>query len=282
MTRSPGIDPPYPAADDASGTVARVIRLLRHVAETGGSLSVKSIAASLSLPSSTVHRQLQLLARAGLVEHDEASHTYRAGREFFRIASLVVQQFDVGPMVRPVLDALRDETGETCFFTLYLPAAREATIVEIARSPHPLRYQVERFTHIRLAWGSLGRSILAHLAEADVEAILAAAGPAPATGRAPPAAATLRAELERIRQRGYAMSKGQNIAGGVGLASAVFDGRGAVVGSIGLTMPQARFTSAVSARCPGRVVEHARRVSMALGWRDDATGVRRTRVRPVT
>lgn len=263
-----GTDRQQPEADDASGTVARIVRLLRHVAETGGAMSVKSIATSLSLPSSTVHRQLHLLARAGLVEHDEVTRTYRAGREFFRIASLVVRQFDVGPTVRPLLEALRDDTGETCFFTMYLPAAREATIVEVARSPHPLRYQVDRFTHIPLAWGALGRSILAHLPDDDVAAILANARPAPATGRPPPAAAALRTELARIVRRGVAISRGENISGAVGLAAPVFDARGAVVGSIGLTMPDARFTAEAATRFQELVLASARRLSSGLGWRD--------------
>ena len=201
-------------------------------------------------------------------ERGGASHAYRAGRELFRIASLVVQQFDAGQVVRPVIESLRDATGETCFFTMYLPAAREATVVEVARAPHPLRYQVERFTHIPLAWGALGRSILAHLPAEDVARILADAGPASATGRRLPAAGTLRAELSRIARRGYAISRGHNIAGAVGLASAVLDAAGGVVGSIGLTMPESRLTPAHAERFPDLVASHARRLSDTLGWRD--------------
>jgi len=260
--------PDVRSADDASGTVARVVRLLRCIAESDGDLSVKSLAASLQLPPSTVHRQLQLLAQSGIVERGGASHAYRAGRELFRIASLVVQQFDAGQVVRPVIESLRDATGETCFFTMYLPAAREATVVEVARAPHPLRYQVERFTHIPLAWGALGRSILAHLPAEDVARILADAGPASATGRRLPAAGTLRAELSRIARRGYAISRGHNIAGAVGLASAVLDAAGGVVGSIGLTMPESRLTPAHAERFPDLVASHARRLSDTLGWRD--------------
>ena len=273
----PAVMPPSDAhdvrsADDASGTVARVVRLLRCIAESDGDLSVKSLAASLRLPPSTVHRQLQLLAQSGIVERGGASHSYRAGRELFRIASLVVQQFDAGQAVRPVIESLRDATGETCFFTMYLPAAREATVIEVARAPHPLRYQVERFTHIPLAWGALGRSILAHLPAEDVARILADAGPASATGRRLPAARTLRAELSRIARQGYAMSRGHNIAGAVGFASAVLDAAGGVVGSIGLTMPESRLTPAHAARFPDLVASHARRLSDTLGWRDPQRG----------
>ena len=60
----PRSEPRPDEADDASGTVARVVRLLRVIAESGGSLSVKTLAGRLALPSSTVHRQLQLLARS--------------------------------------------------------------------------------------------------------------------------------------------------------------------------------------------------------------------------
>jgi DNA-binding IclR family transcriptional regulator len=272
---TPRAGPDVRSADDASGTVARVVRLLRCIAESGGDLSVKSLAASLQLPPSTVHRQLQLLAQSGIVERGGANHSYRAGRELFRIASLVVQQFDVGHVVRPALESLRDATGETCFFTMYLPAAREATVVEVARAPHPLRYQVERFTHIPLAWGALGRSILAHLPEEDRARILADAGPVSATGRRMPAPRTLRAELARIARHGFAMSRGHNIPGAVGFASAVLDAGGAVVGAVGLTMPEARLTPAHAERVAALVVSHARGLSGTMGWRDPQRGAER-------
>lgn len=258
--------------DDATGTVVRVLRLLRCLAEAGGSQPLKALAGSLALPPSTVHRQLQTLAREGIVEHDAATRGYRAGREFYRIAALVVQQYDIGQIVRPALDTLRDQTDETCFFTMYLPAAREATIIEVARSPHPLQYRVDRFTHIALAWGSLGRSMLAHLPASEIDAILATAPAVSPTGRRLVKPATLRAELSRIVQRGYAMSRGHTIAGAIGIAAAVRDSRGAVVGSIGLTAPEARLTAARIRRFPALVSAQARALSASLGWREPVRG----------
>lgn len=258
-----------PSAEDTSGTVARVIRLLQCIAESSGEVSVKELSRRLALPPSTVHRQLQLLSQSGIVERRIASHSYRTGREFFRICSLVLKQFDVRDLVRRFLEELRDSSGETAFFVMYLPATHQATIVEVVRSPNPLRHDLEPFTYRPLTWGSSGRSILAHLPEAMIGEIIARADPSPAAGKPLPGPNVIRAELRRIRRCGYAMSRGQNLLGAVGIASAVFDADAKVLGSIGLTIPDVRFNPAKADKLAAMTVAEARRVSASLGYRGD-------------
>ena len=81
-------------AEEATSTVVRVVRLLQCVAEMGGEISVKEFAQRLSLPPSTVHRLLKLLMTQGLIEQRATTQRYRAGRELFRISSLITRQID--------------------------------------------------------------------------------------------------------------------------------------------------------------------------------------------
>ena len=88
------MSPTMMQAKPAGGAGARVVRLLQCVAEAGDEFTVTSLAQRLSLAPSTVHRLLQSLVSTDMIERAGAD-SYRPGRELFRMASLLVQRFDI-------------------------------------------------------------------------------------------------------------------------------------------------------------------------------------------
>jgi DNA-binding IclR family transcriptional regulator len=192
--------------------------------------------------------------------------SYRLGPELFRVASLVQQKFEIDRIARPFLQELWTEWQETCSFCLYRPGTRTATVVETIRTPHPLQYVFEPFSELSLAWGSLGRSILAWLPKEDVDAVLAHDRRGPISGRRLPSRKTVRAELEAIRKRGYAVYEDRTI-NVAGVTAPVFGAAGAVVGSIGVTMPASRFRESDKGELAAAVLLRARRLSAAVGFR---------------
>ncbi len=252
---------------EATSTVVRVVRLLQCVADVGGEISLKEFATRLSLPPSTVHRLLRLLMSQGLIEQRASTQHYRAGREFFRMATLVTRQIDVEGIAQPVLDDMRDKCQETCYLTLYLPASRSFVGAVVARSPHPLGYHFEPYMKGKVAWGAVGRSILAYLSEDAVRLAIEEAGSSPA-GDPPPTLKQINAELQEIRDNGYAIAEGQVFPEAIGFARVVFDGDGNVLGSLGITMPMIRYKSSMQKKLVSLVVGKANELSGALGHRE--------------
>jgi DNA-binding IclR family transcriptional regulator len=251
-------------SEEATSTVVRVVRLLQCVAEMGGEISVKEFAQRLSLPPSTVHRLLKLLMTQGLIEQRASTQRYRAGRELFRVASLITRQIDVEEIARPILDALRDACHETCYFAMYLPASRRFVGTVVARSPHPLGYHFEPLMEQKVAWGAVGRCMLAYLPDEVVAQAVAEAGPSPA-GNPPPKLADMKAALKEIREQGYASAEGEIFPEAIGFARVVFDADGNVMGSLGITMPMMRYKPAMHKQLANLVVGKARELSKALG-----------------
>ena len=70
-----------PKSSETRGTVARVIDILRHLAEGPEDWALADLATALELPRSTTHRLLQLLQTQGIVEADPLSRRYRPGVE---------------------------------------------------------------------------------------------------------------------------------------------------------------------------------------------------------
>jgi len=251
------------AAAETRGAGARTIELLRHIASGEREFALKDLAERAGLAPSTVHRLLESWVDRDLIER-AGPKAYRLGPELFRLASLIVQKFDLPRIARPFLEALWTDWQETASFCLYRSAMRSATLAESIASPHPLQLILTPFSEISLAWGSLGRSILAQLAPQEIDAVLAQEHRSRLSGRPPPARRALLEELRLIRERGYAVYEDDTM-NFAGVSSPVFAAGGAVVGCIGVTMPALRFGKTVREGLPSAVSQSARQLSAMLG-----------------
>ncbi len=270
----PGTEPPDSAAD-TKGTVARVVSLMRALAEAGRDVGVSELARVLQLPVSTVHRLLKLLIDEGMAEKAHDRRRYRAGLELFRVGALVADQRFQANMVEPFLRCIGDQTGEAVFYCLYLPAQRKVMAVSKVDPHSPLGYPIPLFQKMSVMWGATGRAVLAFLPDADLGGLLGAGETSPANGAPLPSASKLRAELALIRDRGYAITQGQKVSGAVGIAAPVFaDGR-TPVGSLCVTVPKVRFQPKMEPKIASVLVREAGMLSKAFGGASDPPEGRR-------
>lgn len=249
---------------EGGGTGTRVVRVLQCVAEMSEEFTVTALAKRLGLAPSTVHRLLQSLVQMGMIER-AGIESYRPGRELFRMASLLVQRFDVRAIARPILRDLWTQWQETCSVCLYESVGRTGKVIDMIPSAHPLQYVIPPSVTISLAWGSLGRSILAFLPDEDINAVIAKAERGPLSGRKALPRAELLGELGKIRRHGYARFEDRATLKIAGIAAPIFGGQGSVLGSIGVTMPLTRFKSGNTKLLTEAVLAAASRASSAVG-----------------
>jgi len=254
-------------APELSGAIERTLRVLQCVAESG-TFTAKSIADQSGLPTSTAYRLLQTLSGMNFVE--KASHGgFRIGREYVRLASLVTSTCDYETMSDPALRKLADRFEETCAFALYLPTQHAFTIVHLIASVHPLQFVVEKFMPRSMAVGALGRAMLPFLSREDVEAALAYHAETPEREFLV-SWDDLHGELEQVHQAGCYVGISPSALGANSTAAPVFNSRGEILGSIGITIPNIRYDPASQPHISAAVVEAARELSATLGHRDKA------------
>lgn len=253
-----------PEAEVDRGSGARLITLLKHIGASDGDCTVKALSSSMGLPASSVHRLLQILVRGGFVERGDGV-TYRAGRELFQLSGNVLSKMHYTAAVRPLLRELWETWQETAVFSLYEMAHHRAVVVERLLTSHALRHVLEPYTELSLSWGSLGRSILAHLDPEEAAVAHAKSKAGPITGGSAPSLAALELELVTIRETGCAIFRSEE-ADVAGIASAVFRSDGRVIGSIGLTMPARRFDRIDSAAMARNVIGAAQRLNATFGF----------------
>lgn len=256
----------------SSGTVVRVIKLLRCMAETGTDISIKELSGKLRLPASTVHRLLQLLSVEGIVQQDANTHAYQAGAELVRLSMLIVANRSLNDIAQPFMEAVVNACNEACLLVAYLPATLQVSVLAAINSSHPLRYDMQLYRAHTLLWGATGRSVLAFLSEEELEAAYSIGAVAPGSGRELPSLENLRQELQVFRERGYASSYGDKIVGAIGIGSPIYKMDNSVIGSFCITVPQVRFDAGKEEQLSALVRRQAELLSRALGYQGPYPG----------
>ena len=231
--------------------VQRVTEVLDAFAKASGDLGISELARQLRCSKSVVHRLLAGLAESGYVAADPITRRYRLGSKALLLAQSASARDDLRRRAMPHLEVIRERTGETATLSLLRGTAR--VYVEQLESRQGVRQTVVVGTDAPLHLGASGKAILAHLP----------------TDRWPSAAhgQALEAELERIRRRGYAVSRAERIAGAASVAAPVFDHTGSVIGSISAAGVLARAEPRTMTRTGAIVTAAARALSRELGWR---------------
>ncbi len=228
---------------ETSGTIARVLSVLRVVAEARGSVGVKDVADALRLPMSTSHRLLDMLLEAGFVQKDKVKRRYAVGSEFSRLANLIAHKTSFASLVQPLLDELAQETGETALFTTYLAGQLGTAYAAKSDSPHSLRFRIDLFQRAPIEWGATGLAILAFLPAHEQRSVCERMRPSPTTGQRL-TQATFWARLETVRRNGFAFTEGEKLPDSIGIAVPLEATPGQLIGSLGLTIPKIRFVRA--------------------------------------
>jgi DNA-binding IclR family transcriptional regulator len=70
--------------------------------------------------------------------------------------------------------------------------------------------------------------------------------------------------LARIRQQGYAITRGERTPGAVGIAAPISGASGACIGSVGITLPEQRFRAEDERQQSEHVRAAARAISQQL------------------
>lgn len=251
---------------DTSGTVARTLAVLSVMAEAGGSVGVTDVATALGLPTSTSHRLLDLLCRAGFVERDAAQRRYRPGLQFLRVAHLVTQNTSFALLCQPALDRLTAETGETALYCEYLPdhhpASHMAAYAAKSDSPHSLRYRITLFKPAPVECAASGLAILSFLPAHVRTSVGRTPRASPLTGKRQSSAALAKL-IETTRRQGFAFSSGVILPDSVGIAVPIRMSEERPIGSLTLTIPLSRFVKSKLKSYVALLTEEARLLSTA-------------------
>lgn len=200
-----------------------------------------------------------------MIERDPSTGQFRPGPELLRMASKVTGSADIRRASYEPMIALAERWREAVTLCMHTSQG-QVLYFDRAPSPKPLQYVVPLGETAPLYVGSSGRAILAYLPDERIEQVLGEITHAYSkhTGLD---AAGIRADLASVRERGYAVSQEERVAGAVGISAPIFDMTGGPVGSLLVAFPLLQtLTPGDIASIGNSVREQTANISLRLGW----------------
>jgi IclR family pca regulon transcriptional regulator len=244
--------------------LGRGLQILEAFSSTTPSLSLTEIAATAGLGKSTAFRFVHTLEKLGYLARDPATKRYRPGVKVLRLGFAAANSMGLRQIAQPYLKALSAQTGETSNMTV----RDGAEVVYVARN------STHQIVGINLSVGSrlpayctsMGKAQLIDLTRDELRELL---GEGPYLVRGPNTLTSvdaLAAELERVRQQGYAINDEELAAGLRSVAAPIRDCDGEIVAAINVSVPGSRVSRhELEAVLAPLVKDAAHQISLALG-----------------
>jgi IclR family transcriptional regulator, acetate operon repressor len=240
----------------------KIKQILQAFAFEAPELTLQQITHATGLPASTCQRLVRNLVFEGFLDRD--GDRYRIGLDLVQWAAPGTFGLDMVQQTRPVLQALRDETGESA--CLYVRHGAFRTVIGLAESRHPVVRLFVVGMVMPLHAGSAGKVLLAWDATARQDAV------GHGLSRFTPQTVTdidmLTAQLADIRAAGFAASFEERDSGAASISAPVFGRGGDLVAALGIGAPTQRLTPADVDRLAPLVVHAAATASQRLGFRE--------------
>jgi IclR family transcriptional regulator, KDG regulon repressor len=227
--------------------------------------SLFQISRRLRFPPSTTRRLLKTMMSRRLVQQDPITKLYRLGPGVFYLASVAKEGLDVRRIALPVMEKLRDLTGENT--TLHELRDGKRVCVEKVESKQVLRDTILIGDQFPAHCGASGKVLLAYLPAEELKEYCDSTHPLQAlTARTITDPRKLAAELVRIKRRGFAFSCGERVMDGLCAISApIFDYEGKVRYSLTITLTPFRLRTKGRDELARLVGKSAEEISVRFG-----------------
>lgn len=224
-------------------TIERVATILDILAEYPKGLSVGDLSAEVQLPKGTVHRLLTSLCYIGFVRQDQRSKYYLLGFKLMELGNMVLSHIDLRNEARPILLGLAEKVKET----VHLVVQDHDEVIYVDKVEPLLKHtglqMVSRLgTRMPMHCSSVGKILLAHLADFEAERILSAKGLPRRTENTICDKTELAAHLARIKNSGFAIDNEENEKGIRCVAAPIRNVSGTVIAAVSISAPTARVT----------------------------------------
>ena len=227
-------------------------------------MGVTEVARRLNLSKPRAHRQLRALVQNGYARQDGRSEGYEIGVAMIRLGEKARDSFSVMGAIRPVMSPLRAATGLAV--TASALVGDEVVVLEMLQGAKLIQFGVRPGSKLNLHASAHGLVSLAFSPPQLLEATLA--GPLPAwTDATLTDPAAIRAEVERVRRRGWATAVDAVQVGVNALAAPVLDHSGLCHGAVAIVGATQFIPADPSPEQVNLIKEAGAKASRSLGWR---------------
>ena len=231
----------------------RVFLLLETLARSG-TMGITELSIKTGLNKATVFRQINTLVSLGYAQKEEGTDKYKLTLKLLHIASGLLDQMDMRVIVRPYLERLAAQTGET----VHLVQREEGYIIYIDKV-EPTVNSVRMVSRIGMRQPmyctAVGKALLADLSEEEVRHVWEHSRILPLTGHTLVEWSGFIREIAAVRQRGYALDNEENELGVCCVAVSLPDHTGKETYAVSISAPISRMSDERIAQLAKQLLE---------------------------
>ena len=194
-------------------TAGRTVELFELFAGTQAPMTLSEIARALEAPQSSCFNLLRALEARGYLYAVGGAKRLYPTRKLFEIASRIAELEPVVPRIAAVLAELRDQTKETVIFGARHGKVGTAVIyLSVIEGPQTIRY-ISHAGELKPMFASaVGKALLMAMPAAERARVVKKLPYKERTARTITTPDALLADIAAADQRGYAVTRGENVA----------------------------------------------------------------------
>jgi DNA-binding IclR family transcriptional regulator len=212
-------------------SVVRSVDILALISESRVGLSLNQLVEKTEIPKTTVYEILLMLLQSEMIQVVEGKvKLYQIGLRAFTIGNRYIQNMDLISEARPIINQTSTELNITVFLAML---DGNQIIYLYKQEPDDVPISTANISNRDDAYcTSLGKAILSAFPEDKVDAIIKTMKFRRRTSRTIMSPSELKADLDVIRKRGYALDDREIIDFVLCVGAPVFDHSGRVIAGI--------------------------------------------------
>jgi IclR family transcriptional regulator, acetate operon repressor len=196
---------------DGDTPALRLFALLEVIAADDRLHSLQALVEETGMPKPTLHRMLQQLESAGLLDRQGDGRRYGTGARLRRLAQDLLLNDSHHGARHAVLRHLVDEIGESCNITSR--SGGEVVYLDRVETPAPLRFYLHPGSRVPAHCSASGKMFLSQMTTSQRRRLLAHAPLERYTANTLTDLEALEGELERVRRNGFAIDDEEFLPG---------------------------------------------------------------------
>ncbi len=244
-----------------STTVLKAFNVLEFIS-SNQPVKPAFIAERLQLTRTNVHRLLATLMDIGYVTKED-NRGYRLTFSVFKLGSRVPMSQDLRELAKPLMVDLGHLANENIYLTVLY--GRMVIAIEEVKSSNPLSLNPDVTYTYPIHTCASGKNFLAYLSREESDKILLEDTLEVRTEHTITTLEAMHAELDRVKERGYATEIREFSSDLNSYSAPIFDYHGKVVANISISGPSIRATPEKLDGLVGPLLEITRTISQQLG-----------------
>jgi len=245
-------------------TVARAMDLLDQFREGEAEFGLTDLSNRLKLQKNNVFRLVSTLSAKKYIEVNNSTGKYRLGTQARALGQLASHQLDLVNHARPILNELKQQCHETCYFSIIKDGY--TYYLDGVESDLPVRIVQQVGTSRSLYCTATGRVLLAFMEPQKQRGLLSSSEIDGLTSNTVTDIGLLQNDLINIAQQGYAIDDQEHETEVLEVAVPVFDANAAIIGALSISGPKMRIAERLETELLPLICKSAAHLSSLLGY----------------